>query len=1181
MVAAGRLGMDEEAEKHLRDILEIDPGHAVALNTIEEFLEQKGRWKDLADILRRKLDYARDPEARAALCIKIGASLGNMEGGVQGVIDAYNQALSHVPGDKRAFEALARVLDHERRWEELAQACLARAAVSTDQAEAQSLRLRAAAILRTEAADPRRAAGVYREALAADPGCMQALEALDGIYTGLESWKELLEVIEWRMAVEQDRAELQTLRSRAASMCAELLNDPVRAARHYEELRSLDPGRIGTLVSLEGIYDGLGAWEKLLETLRRHADLEDDPEEKAALLARMAELYSEKMGSADKAADLYRQVLQADPANITAVRRISAYCRERGDWAGALEMMGRETGLLGQSRDAVGVWFLMGKIHADTLLDPESARDCFARALGIDPSHVESLRALKAIHSSERNTSEYLKALLEEARHEPDPARKTELFFEAGGIYEDRLNDPTRAAACFEEALRLTPCHPPSARVLSDIYFRREDWARAGQCLEIVTAGRADGGQNLARQFYRLGFVNERMKEPVRALEAYRKAKELEPDYLPVLEGVTTALMNLERWEEAAGAYEEIVSRQGGTLSGSEIADLEFRIGGLYRRVGNNAAALEAYKRVLKADDRHTGALFALVEIHEALGENEDAYDLLVQLAFINEGREQFDLYMRTGLLCREKLDDQYRAIDAFSGAMAALEDGPAGLPAMDELYRLYRVTGQYQKSADLLVKIIEIEKEPSRLAAYHFELAELYKERLDGPDLAVEEYNKVLDIDPGQAKAFSAVETLLGSRKEWKRLEENYRAMIQRTPKEAKGKRLVLWRSLGELYRRVLKDTEAAIMAYEVVAGYEKDGLETLEILADLYSSRERHRAKAIKTHHTVVRLSNNPIRSVRALKKFYLASREYDKVFMACSVLKYLGQADGEDAKVLAALAPKARDTAQKPLTEELWEGSVIHPRAKGAPSAVMAYLRRHMGSSFVQSVETFGVRRKDVVDTDKSQIYFVNMFKYAVRATGVGDFTLYRAPAGMQGVRLVFSAPPAALAGEDMFKERPRKEIWFRLGRELALARPEFVIPSMLQPSELMALWSAVLSLVSPVHAQQAVTDPVIRWMETLKKNLTPDNLTALRALLAGRLSDGAQSGIEDWLEAVEYTCLRAGFALAGDLGICMAVAQESPGRLSRPAFRSVAREMVMYAVSEEYLALRVKLGLSVQA
>jgi hypothetical protein len=98
--------------------------------------------------------------------------------------------------------------------------------------------------------------------------------------------------------------------------------------------------------------------------------------------------------------------------------------------------------------------------------------------------------------------------------------------------------------------------------------------------------------------------------------------------------------------------------------------------------------------------------------------------------------------------------------------------------------------------------------------------------------------------------------------------------------------------------------------------------------------------------------------------------------------------------------------------------------------------------------------------------------------------------------------------------------------------------------------------------------------------LLKNLTQDNLTSVRALLSGYLREGGGSNIEGWLEAVEYTCLRAGLVLSGDLSISMTVAQEAPGRLAKPAFRSIVRETVMYSVSEEYLALREKLGLSVQ-
>jgi hypothetical protein len=103
---------------------------------------------------------------------------------------------------------------------------------------------------------------------------------------------------------------------------------------------------------------------------------------------------------------------------------------------------------------------------------------------------------------------------------------------------------------------------------------------------------------------------------------------------------------------------------------------------------------------------------------------------------------------------------------------------------------------------------------------------------------------------------------------------------------------------------------------------------------------------------------------------------------------------------------------------------------------------------------------------------------------------------------------------------------------------------------------------------------------RWRRRMGKYLTEDQMTALRAIVSGYLQEKSHAGLSDWLEGVEFTIDRAGFAFTGDLDQSMTLIQSLPPRLTRTPFRTVVREMVMYAVSEEYLALREKLGLAIQ-
>ncbi|MFA6032552.1 MAG: tetratricopeptide repeat protein, partial [Myxococcota bacterium] len=751
----------------------------------------------------------------------------------------------------------------------------------------------------------------------------------------------------------------------------------------------------------------------------------------------------------------------------------------------------------------------------------------------------------------------------------------------AGGIWEKRKSDHRRAIECHEKALESTLGFVPSARILADVYYKNQNWEGAERCAEIVATAMDPSCDRkaLSRLRHRLGYITEKLHEFERAVGHYRASHDLEPGNMEVMEGLTGALVKLERWGEAADSSLGIVKAFGSELSDVELSDLYMQAGTFLARIGRDEEAVDALAKVIKLDDRNVQAMKALLELREKRGEYEEAYDLVSQMSSIAEGDERLELLMKLGSISRDRLDDPYRAIDAYTGALESVDDEVRRLPAMEALCVLFRKTLKPQKAADLIRRIVEIETDPARLAVHWGELAVISRDELGDGDGAIEAFNRVLDCNPFEAKAFIAIEAILAARKDWKRLEENYRAMIQRLPKEAVDKRQVLWRSMGELYRRALKNTDAAIMAYEVVQGYDNRNVETLETLADLYTGREKYRTKALKAHHELVRVSSSPVKSCRALRNLYLATKEYDKVLCICSALEYLGEADEFDAKLLAQLRPKAKEAASRPASEQLWEEGIFHPQARSAIGAVMAYLHRNAADLFAQDVEMLGVQKKAAIDTAQSQLFFVKMFKYAQRALGLGDVLLYRAPAGVSGLRTVGTSPISVVAGEDMFGERPRRDAWFLLARELTFARPEFAIPASLPQVEMNAVWNALLSLVSPSGARDVTSEPVARWRTRMAGRLSPDQLTTMKALLSGHLGEKGP-GLMEFIEGVEYTSLRAGFALSGDLGQAISLSQSTPSRLAKPAFRSVVRELVMYSVSEGYFELRSKMGLAVQ-
>jgi hypothetical protein len=89
---------------------------------------------------------------------------------------------------------------------------------------------------------------------------------------------------------------------------------------------------------------------------------------------------------------------------------------------------------------------------------------------------------------------------------------------------------------------------------------------------------------------------------------------------------------------------------------------------------------------------------------------------------------------------------------------------------------------------------------------------------------------------------------------------------------------------------------------------------------------------------------------------------------------------------------------------------------------------------------------------------------------------------------------------------------------------------------------------------------------------------------REILASTVSKLLQSGgaidLKKWVAAIDLTADRAGFVLAHDLQTATEVMRATEDAASIPSKERV-KEIVLFSVSEEYLALREKLQVTVDS
>ncbi|MCC6875276.1 MAG: tetratricopeptide repeat protein, partial [Sandaracinaceae bacterium] len=215
------LGKDPEALDAYRKAIELDPGLAAAERALEALLERTGAWKDLADLMDRRL-AALDGRERAREATELGLLCEEKLANPERALAAYERALEAQPLYRPALDARERLLSAKGLMPELVEQLTNEASASQDAFLKTHAAFRAASILSERQGAVGPALEAFRPVFAARPDHVGALLAVEDIYARTRDDAGLSATYE-KMAdtVSDKRAQLAALwelaRARAAA----------------------------------------------------------------------------------------------------------------------------------------------------------------------------------------------------------------------------------------------------------------------------------------------------------------------------------------------------------------------------------------------------------------------------------------------------------------------------------------------------------------------------------------------------------------------------------------------------------------------------------------------------------------------------------------------------------------------------------------------------------------------------------------------------------------------------------------------------------------------------------------------------------------------------------------------------------------------------------------------------
>ncbi|MDP9033170.1 MAG: protein kinase, partial [Myxococcota bacterium] len=318
-----------------KQILASDPANEEAHEGLASIYKKAQQWPELVGVLVARanafggLPRARDLRAEA------GEVYEQKLNDAAHAKEMYARVLAEDPGHAKAADGMVRIAQRTGDFDALV-AILERRAESRRGEEKVETLLKLARVYEDDIEDLTEATRHYRAVLELNPHDLHALKGLERIYGRTGKYRELLANLELQVAIAATPRQKINLYERMATLYDEEFLDHARAADSLECLLAIDPSNDAALSALPRHYRALGEWEQLERLYDRHAALVTDDARRIDLMMQRARTLGENIGSPDRAARVYEEVLAAQPTHPGALEAVARLRELAGDATAAL-----------------------------------------------------------------------------------------------------------------------------------------------------------------------------------------------------------------------------------------------------------------------------------------------------------------------------------------------------------------------------------------------------------------------------------------------------------------------------------------------------------------------------------------------------------------------------------------------------------------------------------------------------------------------------------------------------------------------------------------------------------------------------------------------------------------------------------------------------------------------------
>ncbi|MCC6647034.1 MAG: tetratricopeptide repeat protein [Polyangiaceae bacterium] len=855
-------------------ILGIDATHDQAFLALEELHTVAGRWEPLIELYLGRLDTREEVAEKSDLLRKIARVFEEKLNDKGQAFDALLNAFAEDFEDDETSRYLERMAQATGRWGELLQNANTWVQQQADRRAKITLYLRLGKWYGEDLGRADYAQANFAEVVKLDPNNVAVLRQSASLFKKNAQWQQAGQMLMRAKDVAVIDTDRKTVLTDLGDLLFHNMGQPDQALGYYKQALDVDPHYVPALDSLEKFYSERDMNEDLARTLSQKVFGLSDPEKISHTKLRAAGLYEAKLGKAEDAARLYKEVLDADASNLTAMRGLERTYAALGQWQEYVGVLEIQLDVVPSERERIETLFKIASVMEEQFLKADVQAQRLEQVIEIDPNHEPSLEGLARAYGRLRQWHDLINTYERHIQATLDRQKKVELYGKIALVYADEVADVDHAIDAYRNIVDLDESNVPALEALGKLYEKQGDIASSIDFMTRVADLTGDGAQRV-EMYYRIGkALDEKLGDRGQAEQRYEMALDLDPSHLPTLAALRQIAIDSADWDRAARYLDQ---EQMNTPTPRVRAKLLVELGKLRdEMLGEHELAVQAYELALQADGDSEEAALPLMDEYFTQGrfaEAEPLADMLVKKAGKRDRGEQHRLWNTAAKIAAANGNDE-KALKSYQQALQLdLTDQETIRGLADVNFRLKDWAGALTNFQKVLTSLGE--EEVDARAEVYFKLGCIKREQGQAKQ-AINNFEKALGVVSGHRDTLEALVSIYGDVKDWKQVAEYKRQILDNVMDGDERFNILL--EIADVWEKSEKNLAKAVEALEEAKDLRPDDQKLLNRLLPLYQGTQNF-GKMIDTIQEIESLDTDPLRKSRY--KFTLGQlyRDFEK--------------------------------------------------------------------------------------------------------------------------------------------------------------------------------------------------------------------------------------------------------------------------------------------------------------